>query len=106
MEKRIKAGVLTISDKASKGLRTDESGKIVLRMLEKQGFSILKKEIVPDDRQMIAGTLIKWVEVFKLSLIITSGGTGLSPRDITPQVMKNIIDYEVPGMAEAIAPPV
>ena len=102
MEKRIKAGVLTISDKASKGLRTDESGKIVLRMLEKQGFSILKKEIVPDDRQMIAGTLIKWVEVFKLSLIITSGGTGLSPRDITPQVMKNIIDYEVPGMAEAM----
>jgi len=102
MEKDIKAGVLTISDKGFEGKREDESGEIVVRMLEEQGFSVLKKKIVPDDRIQITDTLVTWVENDQVTLIITTGGTGLSPTDVTPQAMKEVIDYEVPGMAEAM----
>lgn len=102
MENQITAGVLTISDKASQGLRKDESGEIVARMLEQYGFSVLRKEIIPDNRQKIADMLVEWVDREGLSLIFTSGGTGLSPSDVTPQAMKDVIDYEVPGMAEAM----
>ena len=102
MEKDIKAGVLTISDKGFEGKREDESGEIVVRMLKEQGFSVQKKKIIPDDRRQITDTLVTWVEKDQLSLIITTGGTGLSPTDVTPQAMKEVVDYEVPGMAEAM----
>ena len=102
MDKKIRAGVLTISDKGSQGLRKDESGNIVVRILEDQGYSVLKKEIIPDDLRQIEDTLMAWVDRDHLSLIVTSGGTGLSPRDVTPQAMVKVIDYEVPGMAEVM----
>lgn len=102
MQKEIRAGVLTISDKGAKGLREDESGKIILRILEESGLTVVKREIIPDDLQQIADTLIMWVDKDGLALIITSGGTGLSPRDVTPQAMDQVIDYQVPGMAEAM----
>lgn len=102
MEKQFTAGVLTISDKGSKGERTDESGDIIARMLKDNGFSVFKKQIIPDNRQTIVDTLVEWVDREGLSLIVTCGGTGLSPTDVTPQAMKNVIEYEVPGMAEAM----
>lgn len=97
-----KTGVLTISDKGSQGLRKDESGRIVAAMLEAHGFAVKNKEIIPDDRGQVVDTLIRWVDANGLSLIITSGGTGLSPTDVTPQAMEEVIDYQVPGMAEAM----
>ena len=102
MQKKIRAGVLTISDKGAKGLREDESGEIILRMLEEFGLSVVKKKIIPDDRRQIMDTLIMWVDEDSLALIITSGGTGLSPTDVTPQAMEQVIEYQVPGMAEAM----
>jgi molybdopterin adenylyltransferase len=102
MQKEIRAGVLTISDKGAKGLREDESGEIILRILEEFGLTVVNKEIIPDDLQQIADTLIMWVDKDGLALIITSGGTGLSPTDVTPQAMEQVIDYQVPGMAEAM----
>ncbi|MBN1850431.1 MAG: MogA/MoaB family molybdenum cofactor biosynthesis protein [Deltaproteobacteria bacterium] len=102
MDRRFRAGVLTISDKGSQGKRRDESGETAAAMLERQGFQIAEKKIVPDDRKRIAETLVEWSDKQKLSLIITSGGTGLSPTDLTPQAMKEVIDYEVPGIAEAM----
>ncbi|MCP4681022.1 MAG: MogA/MoaB family molybdenum cofactor biosynthesis protein [Desulfobacterales bacterium] len=102
MQKKIKAGVLTISDKGSKGLRQDESGELIAGMLEKQGFPVLRKEIIPDKLQQIQDTLIKWADREGLNLIVTSGGTGLSPTDVTPQAMEKVIDYQVPGMADAM----
>ena len=102
MEEKIRAGILTISDKASRGERRDESGEAASRMLEVEGFSILKKKVVPDDHQQIVDTLVEWVDGDGLSIIITSGGTGLSPTDVTPQAMGELIDYEVPGLAEAM----
>jgi molybdopterin adenylyltransferase len=102
MDKQFHAGVLTISDKGSQGLRKDESGEIVASMLDEQGFPVLYREIIPDDHRQIADKLVKWVDENGLSLIVTSGGTGLSPSDVTPQAMKKVIDYQVPGMAEAM----
>ncbi len=99
---KIRAGVLTISDKGSQGLRKDESGEIVTGMLERQGYEVIKKLIVPDNVENISRTIKEWVDKDQLSLIITSGGTGLSPTDVTPQAMKKVLDYEVPGMAEAM----
>lgn len=98
----IKSGVLTISDKGSRGLRTDESGKIACCILEENRFPVVKQEIVPDDQAIIEDTLKGWVDHEGLSLIVTTGGTGLSPTDVTPQAMMEVIDYEIPGMAEAM----
>jgi molybdenum cofactor synthesis domain-containing protein len=102
MSREIRSAVLTISDKGSEGKRKDESGEIVAKMLEGHGYSVLKREIIPDDRQQIEEVLTAWVDEEGFSLIITSGGTGLSPTDVTPQATKEVIEYEVPGMAEAM----
>jgi molybdenum cofactor synthesis domain-containing protein len=102
MGKDFPTGVLTISDKGSQGKRVDESGKTAVSLLQGAGFSVVQTKIVPDDREQITRTLIEWAEKDCLSLVVTSGGTGLSPRDVTPQAMKEVIDFEVPGMAEAM----
>jgi molybdenum cofactor synthesis domain-containing protein len=100
--KAFRAGVLTLSDKGSQGLREDLSGKAAVEILQAAGFSIVKTKIIPDVHLTIVKTLIDWVEKEHLDLIVTSGGTGLSPTDVTPQAMQAVIDYEVPGMAEAM----
>ena len=97
-----KAGVLTISDKGSKGEREDLSGQCLMKLLDKNGFSIIKYTIVPDDEIIIADTLKEWVDKYDLHLITTTGGTGLTERDVTPQATLKVIDYAVPGMAEAM----
>ena len=102
IQAQFQAGVLTISDKGSQGLRKDDSGEVVAGMLLEQGFSVIKREIIPDDRKQISDTLVRWVDNEGLALIVTSGGTGLSPTDVTPQAMEQVIDYQVPGMAEAM----
>jgi molybdopterin adenylyltransferase len=102
MDNEFKAGVLTISTKGSLGQRKDESGQLAVRLLENEGFRIAKTKIVPDSIRQIADTLIEWIDNERLSLIVTSGGTGLSPTDVTPQAMEEVIDYEVPGITEAM----
>ena len=78
------------------------TGEVAAQMLETEGFVIYRKEIVSDDRGQIAATLRGWIDNDGLILIVTSGGTGLSPRDVTPQAMEDVIDYPVPGIAEAM----
>ena len=99
---KFKAGVLTMSDKGSRGERVDESGDIVSEMLREQAFEVVSRNIVPDKEEDIINTLIDWCDIKKLSLIVTSGGTGLSPTDVTPQAMAKVIEFEVPGIAEAM----
>lgn len=96
------AAVLTVSDKGSQGLRVDESGKTAVTLLAQEGFSVLRQKIVPDNRLQIAETLLEWVDREGISLIVTTGGTGLSPTDVTPQAMLEVIDFPVPGIAEAM----
>jgi molybdenum cofactor synthesis domain-containing protein len=102
MGKGFPTGVLTISDKGSQGKRVDESGTTAVSLLQEAGFSVVQTKIIPDDREQIARTLIEWADKDCLALVVTSGGTGLSPSDVTPQAMKEVIDFEVPGMAEAM----
>ena len=91
-----------MSDKGSRGERVDESGDLAYSMLEGDGFEMVIKKIVPDNREDIISTLKDWCDNKKLSLIVTSGGTGLSPTDVTPQAMLKVIEFEVPGIAEAM----
>ena len=95
----IKAGVLTISDKGFKGQRKDESGPLVAEILTKAGYIVEKQSIVPDDFEKIVECLITWVDKENLRLIVTTGGTGVSPTDITPEAMLKVIKYQIPGMA-------
>ena len=94
-------GVLTLSDKGSQGQRVDESGPVVEELLASVG-EVVHVAILPDDLESIVALLIAWTDQEKLDLIVTTGGTGLSPRDVTPQATLQAIDYEIPGMAEAM----
>ena len=102
MENKIKAGVLTISTKGAVGLRDDESGDRIQQLLESHGIEVFKRHIVSDQLEEIANALVAWVDEEHLPLIVTTGGTGLSPNDVTPQAMETVIDFQVPGMAEAM----
>ena len=94
-------GVVTLSDKGSQGQRVDESGPVVQKMLEAVG-QLTHVVILPDNVKSITEILTAWSDQEKLSLIVTTGGTGLTPRDVTPQATLQVIDYEVPGMAEVM----
>jgi molybdopterin adenylyltransferase len=97
------AGVLTISDKGSRGERIDESGQVAQQYIKRlPGFQIIKYEIVPDEKEIISGRLRKWADDEGLDIIITSGGTGLAPRDVTPESTMLVIDRIVPGLMEAM----
>ncbi len=97
-----KAGVLTLSDKGSAGLRQDLSGPIIQEILTGLGISVEMTEIIPDDQRLIKDRLIAWCDEHHLDLIITTGGTGLSPRDVTPDATLAVIDKRVPGMEEVM----
>ena len=98
----IKAGVLTISDKGFKGQRKDESGPLVAEILTKAGYTVERQSIVPDYYEKIVECLIEWVDQDGLSIIVTTGGTGVSPTDVTPEATLKVIRYQIPGMAEAM----
>lgn len=98
----MRAGVLTISDKGSKGERADESGQRIRSVLERNGVRVTHYRIVPDEQEKISESLKEWSDVEGLDLVITTGGTGLSPRDVTPEATASVIERPVPGIAEAI----
>ncbi len=98
----MRAGVLTLSDKGSKGQREDKSGVIVQDMLKSLGITIERYEIIPDEMALIRDMLITWSDETGLDLIVTTGGTGLSPRDVTPEATLAVIDKRVPGMEEVM----
>ena len=96
-----KAGVLIISDKGSRGERVDECGPL-LKDLTANIAEVRVYEIIPDEKEMIASKLKEWADKLRLDLVITSGGTGLSPRDVTPEATRLVIEKEIPGLAEAM----
>jgi molybdenum cofactor synthesis domain-containing protein len=98
-----RAGVLTVSDSAAtKGGRQDTSGPLAAELLSKAGFLITATATVPDEQKDISELLRKWSDELCLELVITTGGTGLFPRDVTPEATANIIEREVSGIQEAI----
>jgi molybdenum cofactor synthesis domain-containing protein len=96
------AGVLTVSDKGARGEREDTSGAAIREMLSTLEVTVERYEVIPDDRASIAQRLIAWADDDGLDLIVTTGGTGLGPRDVTPEATREAIDYEAPGLAEAM----
>ena len=100
MMSMISAAVLTISDKGSRGERVDSSGDYIVKTFQKAGINVAKYEIVPDELDTIATTLKQWADVDGIDLIITTGGTGLAPRDVTPEATRMVIDKEVPGIVD------
>jgi molybdenum cofactor synthesis domain-containing protein len=100
--KMIKVAVLTVSDKGSKGLREDKSGGVIKDMISSLSAEVASYEIVPDEREIIRERLIRYCDELKVDLVLTTGGTGFSPRDVTPEATLDVIDRNVPGIAEAM----
>ena len=94
-------GILTLSDKGARGERVDSSGPLLAAQIEGLG-QIVRTDIIPDDAKTIEETLCTWADRDHLALILTTGGTGLSPRDVTPEATLRVVDRLVPGMAEAM----
>jgi molybdenum cofactor synthesis domain-containing protein len=94
------AAVLTISDSSHAGTRTDLSGPAVKRRLEEAGWSVAPVEVLPDDAAQISARLIALSDSGEVSAIFTTGGTGVAPRDVTPEATRAVIEKEVPGLAE------
>lgn len=98
----INIGILTISDKGSKGEREDLSGKVIEEVVKKINGEVKYYQIIPDEKDMIQEELIKAVDKLHLDLILTTGGTGLAKRDVTPEATLEVIEKEVSGISEII----
>jgi molybdenum cofactor synthesis domain-containing protein len=94
--------VLTMSDKGFRGQREDTSGQYLRERLAREGYTFLCYEMVPDNKQAIIASLTKLCDIQKATLIVTTGGTGVSPSDVTPEAMNEVLEKEIPGMAEAM----
>lgn len=95
-------GILTLSDKGARGEREDTSGPMLQNILTEQGFNVEAYQLLPDQQPLIEAILIKWVDEKKIDLIVTTGGTGVSPNDQTPEATRQVIDLEIPGIGEAM----
>ena len=96
-------GVMTVSDRCSRGEEQDRSGPFIAEWVsEHWEGQVLRQEVVPDERGMIAIRLVEWSDAEQLDLILTTGGTGFAPRDVTPEAIRDVIERETPGLTEAI----
>ena len=102
MATRIRAAVITASDACARGERADDSGAALVELLENSGAEVVERKVLSDDLQPLVQTLAELSGGENINLIITTGGTGLGPRDNTPEATLQVIEREVPGIAEAI----
>ncbi len=98
----VRIAVLTVSDEGAAGRREDTSGGLIVDWIGARGYELSAREIVPDETDLIAGLLAGWSDSGSIDLIITTGGTGLGPRDVTPEATRSVLEREAPGIAEAI----
>jgi molybdenum cofactor synthesis domain-containing protein len=98
----IRFGILTLSDRSAKGERPDASGPALADLVRAQGWSVAKQAILPDDESTIRTALIEWADSGEVDIILTTGGTGFAPRDITPEATRAVIERDAPGLAETM----
>jgi molybdenum cofactor synthesis domain-containing protein len=98
----LRAKILVLSDAAAGGRREDRSGPAVRELLEKRGWIVGALEVLPDEKDRIQSTLLAWTDSDDCDAVFTSGGTGLAPRDVTPEATRAVIDKEIPGFAEVM----
>ncbi len=98
----LRFAILTVSDRSARAERPDASGPALETAIISQGWSVQDRKIVPDERIAIIKALVEWVDGKEMDIILTTGGTGFSPRDITPEATLEVIDRQAPGIAEAM----
>jgi molybdenum cofactor synthesis domain-containing protein len=99
---RIRFAILTLSDRSARGERADSSGPALAALIQGEDWSVVKQEVLPDDEAAIRVLLISWSDSGEMDVILTTGGTGFSPRDVTPEATRAVIEREAPGLAEAM----
>jgi molybdenum cofactor synthesis domain-containing protein len=97
---QIRAAILTLSDKGYQGSRADQSGPALASWLSARSVDVVSTNLLPDEAAAISGQLTEWADAGQCDLILTTGGTGVSPRDVTPEATRQILDREIPGLAE------
>ena len=98
----MRIGILTISDRSARGERLDLSGPAIEELISERGWSVNRVEIIPDELPLLIDTLATWADSGEFDIILTTGGTGFSPRDITPEATIKVVHREAPGLAEAM----
>ena len=98
----LRFGVLTVSDRSSRSERPDASGPALVELIKAQGWEVVKQDILPDDIGTLRDAMSAWADGGELDIILTTGGTGFAPRDVTPEATRSVIDREAPGLAEAM----
>ena len=98
----IRLAILTISDAGSRGERADGSGDLIAGWAKERGYTLTERALVPDETGRIAATLAEWADGNRADVILTTGGTGLTARDVTPEATRAILEKEAPGIAEAL----
>ncbi len=98
----LRIGVLTVSDRAARGEREDASGPALSGLVSAQGWQVVLVKTVPDDLGQLRAVLSEWADSEQIDIILTTGGTGFAPRDVTPEATRAVIDREAPGLAEAM----
>ena len=98
----MRIGILTVSDLGAMGQRADTSGDAILEWAGVRGYEVVVRSVVPDETDRIAGKLVRWADSGEVDVILTTGGTGLTPRDLTPEATEAVVDRLAPGIAEAL----
>jgi molybdenum cofactor synthesis domain-containing protein len=98
----IRFGILTLSDRSARNERADASGPALAELIHAQSWSVVKQAILPDDESAIRAILIEWTDSGEADVILTTGGTGFAPRDITPEATRAVIQRDAPGLAETM----
>lgn len=98
----VRVGVVTVSDGVFTGRRDDESGRAIVEIVSARGDVVVDRRVVPDEVDAIRDALLHMVDELDAELVLTTGGTGVAPRDVTPEATKGLLDKEVPGIAEAM----
>ena len=98
----MRTAILTISDKGHSGEREDRTGPALAAWLAERGVEVAMTKMLPDEAEMISAALVEWADAYHCDLILTAGGTGVSPRDFTPEATRKVLEREIPGIGEAM----
>jgi molybdopterin adenylyltransferase len=102
MPSQLRLAILTISDAGSRGERNDSSGDLIASWARERGYRVAERALIPDEVDQISSTLCRWCDADTADLVLTTGGTGLTARDVTPEATRAVLDKEAPGIAEAL----
>lgn len=98
----IRLAVLTVSDRSSRGERPDASGPALVELAQTQGWQVVEQDILPDEQELLSERLVSWADSGEVDIILTTGGTGFAPRDVTPEATRAVVERLTPGLDEAM----